>query len=90
MVQGVTPAHKELAPSRLIIYLSVNKRCPCWAHTMPKRNADFRAKPKGLCIFIKSLNLWDLALDKKKKKQNKKISLCGWWKANASLLPYCS
>ncbi len=34
--------------------------------TMPKRNADFRAKPKGLCIFMKSLNLWDLALDKKK------------------------
>ena len=34
--------------------------------TMPKRNADFRAKSKGLCIFIKSLNLMDLALDKKK------------------------
>ena len=31
-----------------------------------KRNVDFRAKPKGLCIFIVSLNLWDLALDKKK------------------------
>jgi hypothetical protein len=23
--------------------------------TKPQRNADFRAKPKGLCIFIKSL-----------------------------------
>ncbi|GAB5566124.1 MAG: hypothetical protein Wins2KO_31870 [Winogradskyella sp.] len=34
--------------------------------TIPKRNADFRAKPKGLCIFTKSLNLMDLALDKKK------------------------
>ncbi len=33
---------------------------------MPKRNADFRAKPKGLFIFMKSLNLWDLTLDKKK------------------------
>jgi len=33
MVQGVTLAHKGLAPSRLIIYLAVNKRCPCWAHT---------------------------------------------------------
>ena len=32
---------------------------------MPKRNADLRAKQKGLCIFMKSLNLWDLALDKK-------------------------
>jgi hypothetical protein len=35
--------------------------------TKPKRNADFRAKSKGLCIFIKSLNLMDLALDKKRK-----------------------
>ena len=33
---------------------------------MPKRNADFRAKPKDLSIFIMSLNLWDLALEKKK------------------------
>ena len=30
---------------------------------MPKRNADFRAKPKGMCIFIESLNLMDLALE---------------------------
>ncbi len=34
--------------------------------TKPKRNADSRAKSKGLCIFMKSLNLWDLAFDKKK------------------------
>ena len=40
---------------------------------MPKRNADFRAKTKGVCIparragrYMKSLNLMDLALDKKK------------------------
>ncbi|WP_239780442.1 hypothetical protein, partial [Tenacibaculum finnmarkense] len=33
MLQNVTPAHKGLAPSRLINYLSVVKRCPCWAHT---------------------------------------------------------
>ncbi len=33
---------------------------------MPKRNADFRAASRGLCIFMKSLNLWDLALDRKK------------------------
>jgi len=31
--------------------------------TIPKRNADFWAKPKGLCIFIKSLNHMDLALE---------------------------
>jgi len=35
--------------------------------TKPKRNADFRAKPKGLSTFMKSLNLMDLALDKKNK-----------------------
>ena len=40
---------------------------------MPKRNAEFRAKPKGLCIFTRSLNLMDLALEPKKKKQNNKL-----------------
>ncbi len=34
---------------------------------MAKRNADFRGKLKGLCIFIMSLNLMDLALNKKNK-----------------------
>ena len=33
---------------------------------MPKRNAEFRAKSHCLCIFMMSLNLMDLALDKKK------------------------
>ncbi len=33
---------------------------------MTKRNAGLKAKPKGLRIFTKSLNLMDLALDKKK------------------------
>jgi len=46
MVQGVTPAHKGLAPSKLIIYLSANKRCPCWAHTMCISNSGFSAKLK--------------------------------------------
>ena len=41
--------------------------------TMPKRNAEFRAKRKGLCIFMMSLNLWDLALDNKKINQNQKL-----------------
>ena len=31
---------------------------------MPKRNAEFRVLNYGLCIFIMSQNLWDLALDK--------------------------
>ncbi len=34
---------------------------------MPKRNADLWAKSKSLCIFRMSLNLMDLALDKKNK-----------------------
>ncbi len=38
---------------------------------MPKRNADFRAKTKGLCIFILSLNLMDLALEQKIKLNQK-------------------
>ena len=50
--------------------LTMNKKR--WV-TQPKRNADFRAKPKGLCIFIMSLNLLDLALEQKKKKQNNKL-----------------
>jgi len=41
--------------------------------TIPKRNADFEAKPKGLCIFIKSLNLMDLALKQEKIKLNQKL-----------------
>jgi len=41
--------------------------------TKPKRNAEFRKKSKGLCIFMESLSLMDLALDKKKKKQNNKL-----------------
>ena len=40
---------------------------------MPKRNTDFRAKTKGLCIFTMSLNLMDLALDKKKIELNNKL-----------------
>ncbi len=40
---------------------------------MAKRNTDFSAKSKGLCIFIMSLNLMDLALEQKKKKQNNKL-----------------
>ena len=33
---------------------------------MPIRNADFWAKTNGLRIFMKSQNLWDFALDRKK------------------------
>ena len=40
---------------------------------MPKRNADFRAKPKGLRIFMVSLNLMDLALEQEKIKLNNKL-----------------
>ena len=44
---------------------------------MPKRNADFRAKPKGLCIFIKSAKflIWLLKNDKLKTKYKNSV-LC--------------
>jgi len=35
---------------------------------MAKRNADFWVLSQGLSIFMKSLNLMDLAFDKKKAK----------------------
>ena len=38
------PARKELAPFRLINYLSVVKRCPCWVHTMYKNNSRNSSK----------------------------------------------
>jgi len=37
-VRHLLMACNGLAPSRLIIYLSVSKRCPCWAHTTYKNN----------------------------------------------------
>ncbi|AJR04846.1 hypothetical protein AW14_06890 [Siansivirga zeaxanthinifaciens CC-SAMT-1] len=61
MVRSVTSAHKGLAPSRLIIYLSVNKRCPCWAHTMAIRNAGFSGNLKVTAInkiFGRLKGLW--------------------------------
>jgi len=33
MVQGSTPAHKGLSPSRLLAYINANQRHPCRAHT---------------------------------------------------------
>ena len=58
--------------------------------TQPINNTGLGFKRQGLCIFIRSRNLWDFALTEKKKKQNQKISLGAWRKVNASLLPYCS
>ena len=55
---------------------------------MPKRNAGFWAKSKGLCIFMMSLNLWDLALDKKRKRKTKSFSLVHRRKRKVSLLPH--
>jgi hypothetical protein len=55
---------------------------------MAKRNADFRAKTKGLCIFMKSLNLMDLALDKKRKSETKSFSFVRRRKRKVSLLPH--
>ena len=55
---------------------------------MPKRNADFRVKPKGLCIFMKSLNLMDLALDKKRKSKTISFSFVRRRKRKVSLPPH--
>jgi hypothetical protein len=44
---------------------------------MPKPNADYWAKPKGLSIFMRSQNLWDLALElKKEKTKPKDFAMC--------------
>ena len=56
--------------------------------TEPKRNTGFRAKPKGLCIFTKSLNLMDLALDKKRKSKTISLSFVRRRKRKVSLLPH--
>ncbi len=58
--------------------------------TKPINNTGFGLNRRVSVFLLSPQNLWDFALDKEKKKQNKKISLCAWRKANASLLPYCS
>ena len=55
---------------------------------MPKRNAEFWAKSKGLCIFTKSLNLMDLALQKKRKSKTISFSYVGRRKRKVSLPPH--
>ena len=55
---------------------------------MAKRNADFRAKTNGLCIFIMSLNLMDLALDKKRKSKTISFSFVRRRKLKVSLPPH--
>ncbi len=55
---------------------------------MPKRNAGFWAKSKGLRIFRRSLNLWDLALDKKRKRKTKSFSFVRRRKRKVSLPPH--
>ena len=56
--------------------------------TKPKRNADFRANSKGLCIFMKPLNLMDLALEQKRKSKTISFSYVGRRKRKVSLLPH--
>ncbi len=43
---------------------------------MPIINVGFRFLSQGLCIFMKSLNLWDLALDKKEQAKPKALASC--------------
>jgi hypothetical protein len=42
---------------------------------MPIINTDLWALRQGLCIFIRSQNLWDFAFEPKKKKENQKLLL---------------
>jgi len=63
MVQGVTPAHKGLAPSRLIFYLSVKEKMPMlgthktygqcgfWCFTEGPGVPGGTAKSFGSCFF---------------------------------------
>jgi len=61
MVQGVTPAHKGLAPSRLIIYFSVNKKMPILGtHIIYKIRAKFKAGSKGHFLFAMALDFYKL------------------------------
>ena len=58
--------------------------------TKPIKNKGFGLN-RRVCVYLRCpQNLWDFALNKEKKKQNKKISLRAWRKVNASLLPYFS
>ena len=52
-------------------------------------NAGFALNPKFSVYLLSPSNHFDLTFEQKKKKQNQKIALCAWRKANASLLPYC-
>ena len=64
---------KEMTLMWFLEFLKIGYMNKVLLTTKPKSNADFRAKPKGMCIFMKSLNLMDLALEQKKKKQNNKL-----------------
>ncbi len=48
---------------------------------MPIINADLWVLRQGLCIFIRSQNLWDFALDKKRKNKTKSFCLARSWKS---------
>jgi len=54
MVQGVTPAHKGLAPSRLIFYLSVKQKMPILGlNTIDLKNFSKKqnSNPKMVNLF---------------------------------------
>ena len=49
--------------------------------TKPIINADFGVLRQVLRIFMRSLNLWDLALDKKRKSETQKFCFVRVWKS---------
>ena len=56
MVRGVTPAHKGLAPSRLITYLSVDKKMPMLGAHSRLARSGFRLNGK-LVLYLENLCL---------------------------------
>ncbi len=76
MVQGVTPAHKGLAPSRIIPYLRYGKDAHAGHTQNIKKIGQVSARPKVLGVFTGSPNLLIWLLENKVK-QNTKDLACG-------------
>jgi hypothetical protein len=76
MVQGVTPAHKGLAPSRLIPYLRYSKDAHAGHTQCIKKIGQVSAKPNGSGIFSRSPDLLIWLLENNMK-QNTKDLACG-------------
>ncbi|WP_217637596.1 hypothetical protein, partial [Cellulophaga baltica] len=69
--------------------LSVNKRCPCWAHTLYIANRAVSTESISFVVFTKSAKSFDLAIKKEKKITKCKSFGYGLWGMfGAYPLPY--